>query len=126
MHPANRLEELGFADRLDQMYVEANFRRALAIALLSPPGESHQRRLLAPGFLAQASRSLVAIHLRHPEIEENDLRLEFAGHGQCLDAVVGHSNVVSGELEQHGERIGCVAIVVNDENAPSIDRDDRW
>jgi hypothetical protein len=125
MHRANRLEELDIANRLHKMYVEAGFRRPLAIAMLSPSCESHQHSVLAPRFLPQASRGLVAVHFWHPEIQENDLRLELVAHGECLDAVVGHAHVVSGKVEKESERLDGIGIVVGDQYAAPIDRDSR-
>src|SRR3954469_18149617 len=69
-------KQLRLAYRFDEMYVKACVRCALAILLLPPSGQRDERHALAPRTQAYSPRGLTPVHLRHPEIEYDDIRLE--------------------------------------------------
>ena len=111
--------ELG--DRLHQVSVEPGLRRSIAVLLLSPPGHGNQLRSPARGAQAELPRRFVAIHSRHPEIEQHDIGVERLRQRERLDAIMGRTNVVPCELKLQRQRLGGVVIVIGDENAQRFD-----
>ena len=69
------LKQLRFADGLYQVRIEARVSRPLPILRLSPSGQSNEGGSLTPGTESHRSRRLVPIHLRHAEVEQDDVRL---------------------------------------------------
>ena len=100
---------------LYEMMVEPGFRRAAAIFLLSPAGQRRQHNVLQAGLLPQPASDFVAVHPRHPDVEEYDIGRIALRHLQRRRAAVGYPDLVALQLEQHGEAIGGVLIVIHDQ-----------
>ena len=55
------------------MVVEPGFRRAAAVLLLPPAGQRRQHDFQA-GLLPHSAGDLVAVHPRHPDVQEHHVR----------------------------------------------------
>src|SRR5436190_14749232 len=71
-----RAEQLFDADGLHEVRVEAGPRRAIAILRLAPSRQRDEQDVLSPGLLADPMRGRIPVEVRHPEIEQHDLRFE--------------------------------------------------
>src|SRR2546430_207951 len=63
-------------------------------------------------------RGLVSRQLRHADVEQQHLGPEIGFRRDGFLAVVGDAHVVAAHLQQHGEAVGGVGVVVDDEDAP--------
>src|SRR3989442_415756 len=97
-------------------------RRPLSILLLPPSCDRYERCALAPGSAAHLSCRLVSVHLRHPEVKQNDLRFESLPNREGLHAVIDRANIVASKLKLHGQRLSGVVVVISDENAERCNR----
>jgi len=70
----------------------------------------------------EASQGLVAVHARHLEVQQNEVRAERRRQLECLEPVVrdaGHvDSAVSGERSAHRQRE--VVVIVHDEDTDTI------
>lgn len=78
--------------------VEARVAHALSILILPPTGERNDRHALGTRNLAQPASHFVAIHVRHAEIEQYDVRLvalelREGGRSVVRDVYVGAGRV---------------------------------
>jgi len=98
--------------------VEARFARTAAIFLVSPAGDGDEHHVasLRP---ANPLGHIVAVDLRQRDVEQHDLGREIQRLVDRFLAVVGHAHVVAQRLQEHGEAVGRVGVVVNHENAVS-------
>src|SRR5690349_8980680 len=60
------------ADGLDHVNIESRVSRTLPVLRLTPSCERNEKDVLKPGLRSEAARELVAIHVRHAEIDESD------------------------------------------------------
>src|SRR6187402_23120 len=104
------------------MVVEPGEARRVAIAGLTVTRERHEPDRAAALVRAQASRHLVAVHLRQPDIDERDLGLKPLRLLERRGGTIRRGYVVPFELEQHRERISRIRAVVDDEHTPGADR----
>src|SRR5690348_2316828 len=72
------------AQRFHQMIVKSSSRRAPPIKLLSPTGLSDEDHCAAPGTSPDPTTDFVAIHVRHAEVEQRDMRSEFFRYNEAL------------------------------------------
>src|SRR5690348_3102062 len=104
-------------ERLREVMVEARFLRAPLVLALAPSGDRHQHHRAAPVRGADRARHVVAVVLRHADIEKRDVRTKRF----CLDerprAIVGDAHIVAVEREQRREARCGVAVVVGNKNA---------
>jgi len=99
------------------MLVKPRGPGALAILWLTVAGDRDETGLTQLRQQSQSAGDLIAIHLREPDIEQNHLRSEGYGVTQCVGWGIGLLDGVTLEREECGERIGGVAVIVDDEDA---------
>lgn len=110
------LEEDGRIDWLDQVIIEAGFFGPASIGFLTPSGQGNDPKVFAPGLGPNHSTGQITAHPGHAQVQKNDLRTEFAGPGDGLFTIVRGLDLVAVKSEQHGEGIGAVVQVVDDQN----------
>ena len=69
--------------------------------------------VLQAGLLAQSPGHFVAVHARHPDVEEHHLRSVALRQFQGGGAVVGHPDLVALQPQQQGEAVGGVHVVID-------------
>ena len=125
LRPANLGEEalqLLRVDRLDEVPVEAGLGRPTPIGLLAPAGQRHEEGSLEPGPGPQPPGHLVAVHLRHADVEQDHLGPEFLGRFQGRGAVVGDAHLLAVEpRQQPGQAVRRIGVVVHDQDASAPD-----
>jgi hypothetical protein len=97
--------------------VKARCRRALAILRLSPAGHRDELDVLKLRARSKCAGQFAAIHLRHAQIQEGDGGRFAFGLDECRRAIVSRAHDLSLQAQQHGEAVGGVFIVINDEHA---------
>ena len=95
------------------MPVEAGLARAFAVFALAIAGERDQHGIGGIRRGAQAARELVAVHVGQADIEQHDLGPFAQGARQAARAVVLDAHQVAVGLEQRGEHLRGVGIVVH-------------
>ena len=70
------------------------------------------------GVAAQPDRDVVAVDAGHADVAEDDVGHELLRRLDARGPAVGDAGVVSFRLEQVGERLGHVRVVVDDEHLP--------
>ena len=102
--------------------VETCVLRALTIFVAAETGHRDQERVLAARHTAQSSRHFVAIHSRHPDIQEHvgrqQQRRELEGCGPVMD----HVDLVAIHAKQRGQALSRIDVVIDDENAVGFTR----
>ncbi len=78
-HLLNGRDQLLRLDRLGQMFVEAAFERAFAVAFHGITGERDDRDVLEARELAKLMHKLITIQIRQADIGDHDIRLDFHG-----------------------------------------------
>src|SRR6185369_5281604 len=68
--PLKQLGELVEVQRFDQVRIEPSLPRTPAVRVLPPTGQCDERNSAAPGLGADPPRNLVAIELRHADIQQ--------------------------------------------------------
>jgi hypothetical protein len=107
---------------LGGVMVEAAVARAAPVFFLAPAGQRHQHRALLAWFGAQAARHFEAVHAGHAQVEQDGVRGEAPRRFQPGRAVPGGVHLGAGGLEQHGQRLGGVVVVVHHQHAPAFQR----
>jgi len=67
---------------------------------------------------AQAVRDLEAVHARHADVEQHHLGLERGRELECAARIESGFHHVPVELQQQGQGLGGIAIVVDDQHPP--------
>src|SRR4051794_17443226 len=109
-------------DRLDQVVAEPGLAGALAVGVPAVAGDRDQLELGEPGQLAELRGELVAVDDRQADVEKRDLGEEL---GRDLHGAVGverDARVVAAAIKRHGEHLGAVFIVVDDQDAGGVGR----
>ena len=104
-------------DRLDDVVIEAGLVRAAAILVLAPAGQGDDGGPLQAGLAAEPAADLVAVHAGHADIEQDELGAEVDRLAQGGRPVVGHADLLPGQLQQHAQAHGRVNVVVHDQYA---------
>ncbi len=99
------------------MVVEAGLAGSPLVLVLPPAGERHQHDSRSERF-ADLRRRLVAVHARHADVEEGDLRPD-AGGERHRDSgrPAATRDVVAVEREHQPHHLGGIGDVVGDEHA---------
>src|SRR5579864_4604822 len=90
--------------------------RAAAVGFLTPSGNRHQRQVTPPGLGAYSSGDLVAVDLRHADIQQHDLGPHAPGSLERRGAVGCAEDLVPAQLEKSRRAVEGVDIIVNDQN----------
>ena len=103
--------------RLREVLIKAGGSGGLFVILLPPPGERDQDRIAAPGFEAHAPSDFMTAHVRHADVDNRGTGSIARCYLKRSEPIEGNRHIVPGEAENHGERFGGIAIVVDDEYA---------
>jgi hypothetical protein len=77
--------------------------RALPVDLLTPAGERHDKRLCIQGQLADLLRGLESVHVRQPDIHEDQLRPEGLDQLDRCWPIAGLAYLVAHDIQQRAE-----------------------
>jgi hypothetical protein len=83
----------------------------------APAGDGDEKRRSQVRLRAQLRSELVAVGARHADVAEDDVGSELFGGANAGRAAVFGPGLMAGVLEQRGERVGDVGVVVDDEEA---------
>ena len=114
----NRRTDLLFAERLDQIAYHPRFFRAVYQVALALRGEQQHRR---DPFLRQNLRRVNAVHLRHLDVHDHNVGLEFA---RRIDRALSIARLAHDEIAQRRQRFAQVRandrLVVRDNHSSSF------
>ena len=100
----------------DQVMIEPSVRCPPPIIRLPPPRQGDEDGLwtrCAPNALG----GLVAVQPRKADVEQDDVRLEFCNRSHGVCSIVRRPDFMTDELEQHGDHVRRVLIVIDDQDA---------
>src|SRR5256714_2650953 len=103
-------------ERLDDVLVELGVARAPAVFLTAVAAHGDQQGVLVARG-AQPFRDLEAVHARHPQVDEDDLRVECFRALESYWARMRDGDFVSLEAQQSRERSRGIDVVVHDQYA---------
>ena len=106
--------ERGRVERFDEVPVEPGFEAAASVVVSPPAGQRHQVDPAMFGALADGSGDVVAVHQRHPDVEEHDFRQELVDDLQSGLAVVDDTRRRAQQLEHEAEAVRAVLMVIDD------------
>lgn len=98
------------------MIIEAGGLSVQAVLRLAIARDGNEHRDFF-ALVAQACRELVAIYIRQADVKQRDIRNEVLRERNCFVRRIGDLGRVRLALAQQSERIRCVAIVVDNQNA---------
>src|SRR5439155_22765552 len=84
---SEQLQQSLIVHRLSEVDIKTRGLTAAPILFLTPSGQSDKQNVLAPGLLADHSGRLIAIQVRHADIQEHDIRKKHRRSLHSLDAV---------------------------------------
>jgi len=87
------------------------------VAIVGESGDSDEERVFATVVLADSSCYLTSIHLGHRKVEQHYIGLARTGFLDGVVPSVRPDDFVPCQLQKHGERVGGVVVVVNDNDA---------
>src|SRR5260221_7081422 len=108
-------EQLAKIERLDQVVVID--RGGIGLALrIGPEGRQHNDRRAVVGNPAKLSTGRPAVHVRHRDVEQDQIRLVLLGEDQALGSrACGHDHKAE-RLQQFAHQVALVRVVVDHEN----------
>src|SRR5438552_15891672 len=101
--------------------IEAGVAREGAIFRLAVTSDRHNHRAGTAGQLAQLSSDCVAIQAGESDVQQHYIRQELFRLAQRLHSVRSRAHVMATLLDEQGERLARVVVVLDDENASSTD-----
>jgi hypothetical protein len=104
-------------DRLDEVGCEARRFGPLAIAILSPAGDGHERDVVKIGPSANSLGRLKAIHDWHAKIEQYGLGTETINFGKRRGPIVNDADFIPQQAQQAAKAVGGVGVVIYDQDA---------
>ena len=108
--------------RLDEHARHAvRLRQGLRVLAAEVGGIEHHRRLGGARVGAQVAGELVAIHHRHQDVGDHQLRVRFPRPRQRFPAVGGADDVMPSELEERRQRLAIRAVIVRDEDGGHVE-----
>ena len=114
---AQQRQQLVGVDRLGDVVARAGLEALLAVALHRLRGQRDHREVLPLGALADAAQRLVAVHLRHHDVHQDDVDVRVLLElGERALAVLGVDHVHLVALEQRRQREDVAQVVVDDEH----------
>src|SRR5262245_24596948 len=113
LHPRTKLLR---AEGLADVVVRAGVEAALNVGLLCARGEQDDRHLARRFLLAETTRQLEAVHLRHHHVEDRQIRLRGPGELECLRAVACLEHGVPRALQAERDQLEDVRVVIGGED----------
>ncbi len=95
--------------------IETGLHGASAIIHLAPAAQGDENNVLPPRELANFSRRFTSVHAKHANVQKGHLRLEFSDGRKAGRAAVDRPGVAAQRLKEHGENVGEVPIIVDDQ-----------
>ena len=95
LQPGQHLHQGLRVHRLDHVVVKPGFVGAAAVFGLPPPGHGDQDDAITPRLLSDSAARLVAVQLRHADVEQHHVGTELRSHVHALLPVVGRAGVVA-------------------------------
>src|SRR5204863_2560130 len=108
--------------RFDQMLIEPGLFRLAAVAFLAPAGQRDEYEALAPGLLADVATSVITIQLRHADVQEYEVGTEPLRRRDGLQSVVRQFGLMPEDVQEHGQGVRAVLVVIDNQNAPARSR----
>ena len=94
------------------MMLEAGVPGAALVFVLPPPAQGDEDHGVSPGLRADLATRLVAVELRHPDVEQSHLGLKGRRDRHRLRPVLSGAHVVSQMPQEVGERRHRVLVVI--------------
>src|SRR5262245_30512111 len=101
---------------LDKVMVEMG-AGTLPVRIVRIPGESDNRQAREDRICPQLLGNPEPIHLRHPQVEKQDVRKESATIGQGLLPVIAEANLVALHSQDDAQGIRSVMVVIDYQDA---------
>ena len=79
-------------------------------------GDHHDRKVLPPRVALDRAQHRDAIHLRHHDVEKDDVERVAAKHAQGLTSALGHQHRVPLVHQPAPQQLAIVGVVVDDED----------
>jgi len=105
--------------------IEAGLAGEAAVAILAVAAEGDEERVAEAEIAADPFRDLVPIHLRHADVQEDDVRPVPPRGIESSRAIVCRPDVVTVVAQEVRECLRRVDVVVDDED-PTLWRRGRW
>src|SRR5213593_1421199 len=99
--------------------VESRLLGIEPVALESVTGHRHEYEVAV--LLAEPPGHFMAVHPGHADVQEDDVRPKVARRRESRVAAMRGAHVVSRDLQQDGQALGGVDVVVHDEYAADGD-----
>jgi hypothetical protein len=112
-----QLAQGGETDRLHKVVVEAGLLRADMVLGLIVARDGSQKKVRAAVLGAKAPGHFIAIHTRQADIEQHHFRSKRVGRFQRGNTVIGGQDFVTIMPHQHGQGLGSVRVIIDDEDA---------
>src|SRR5467141_296703 len=103
-------------DGFGHVLVKASFAGEATMAIFAVPGERDEEGVTETELATDPLRDLEAVHLRHADVEQDDLRVVQTGVVQRLRAIVRSRDVVAVVAKQLAQGLGRVDVVVHHED----------
>ena len=113
---ANAGQQLGEIDRLAEKIVRAGINSVDAVFGLRKPRDKHYRSEPGFGSILDSAANLEAVHSRHHDIEQYQIRPKRGALRQRGLAVVHFVHLKSFAAQQHFERVAGGRFVINDQD----------
>src|SRR6266404_3265657 len=94
------VEQLTFLVRLAEIVVDADLDGARPMLLADPRSDHHDRNVLEAWIVAYVGGNFVAVHARHFDVEQYDIRQMLLQHRHGVHAVLGRQHPHAVALEQ--------------------------
>ena len=110
-------EKLLGREGLDHVVVGADLEPEHAIDLVTLGGQHHDGQRGGRGILAEAPAHLEAVHRRHHEVEQDEIRRGRLHLAERLFAAGGRRDLVAFPLEMMDDELADVRLVLHDQHA---------
>ena len=104
-------------DRLNQVVAEASLVAEPSMGLVRPAGKGDQQCCREFCLLSKLPCHLAAIHFRHRQIQQYDVGSLNKRHLEGFLAIVGHLHIGSPKIHHHGQAVGGILVVIDDQHA---------
>jgi len=96
--------------------VKASLKATPPVFLQAPTGQGHKQNLLPWEHLSEPAGNLTATHpSAQGQIEQNNVRGKQAGHVEGCRAVVEGPGLGAPQMQEEGQAVGGVWVVVNNQ-----------
>src|SRR5437773_4551765 len=122
-HFARHEELLQSSDfhRLDEVRVEASLERACPVLRSTVTADGDQYHVAIAEFTTQRPCNLVSVHAGQSDVQQHEIRAIFPRNVHRFGACRRDADVVVHELQQRGKAGDRVGIIIDDENATTLE-----